>query len=295
MASKEMQSVVDSITDFPLDLPGQRAHYRKVWSQVPVDLDVESKPANCGGTGSGDSEWVWTKDSRDDRVFFYYHGGGYVCGEPWMWRQFNGTLARVSGFKGLAYGYRLAPEHPFPTAIDDCVAGYLWLVGTGVNPKNIVLVGDSAGGALVLSVLMSLRDRSLPLPACGLPMSPWTDLELKGETMTPATQDPLTTEESARSMAEQFLGGADPKHPWASAIYADLRGLPPLHIEAGERDVLYADSTRLVAKLVAAGNDHSFVSVPGAIHSFPALAGRTPEAAEAFKRMAAFMKRHTAG
>lgn len=293
MASREMQDVIDSITDFPLDVDGQRAHYRKVWSQVPVDSDIQSRPIDCGGIGAGDSEWVWTDKSRDERIFFYYHGGGYVCGEPWMWRQFNGTLARESGFKGLSFGYRLAPEYPFPTAIEDCVAGYIWLLGTGVNPKNIALVGDSAGGALVLSVLMALRDRKLPMPACGLPMSPWTDLELKGETMKPETGDPLTTEESARSMAVRFLGGADARHPWASALYGDVSGLPPLHIEAGERDVLFADSTRLVQRLKEAGTEHSFEAVPGAIHSFPALASRTPEAAAAFKRMAAFMNRHT--
>jgi acetyl esterase/lipase len=210
-----------------------------------------------------------------------------------MWRQFNGTLARESGFRGLSFGYRLAPEYPFPTAIEDCVAGYIWLLGTGVNPKNIALVGDSAGGALVLSVLMVLRDRKLPMPACGAPMSPWTDLELKGETMKPETGDPLTTEDSARSMAIRFLGGADARHPWASALYGDVSGLPPLHIEAGERDVLFADSTRLVKRLKDAGTEHTFEAVPGAIHSFPALASRTPEAAGAFKRMAAFMNRHT--
>jgi len=293
MASKAMQAVIDSITDFPLDVPGQREHYRKVWSSVPVSPDVQSAPVDCGGTGAGDSEWVWAKGAKDDHTFIYYHGGGYVCGEPWMWRQFNGNLSRASGFRGLSYGYRLAPEHPFPVAIEDCVAGYMWLVKTGVNPKSIVLVGDSAGGALVLSVMMVLRDRSLPLPAAGLPMSPWTDLELKGKTMTPKTKDPLTTEESARPMADRFIGNADKRHPWGSAIYADLKGLPPLHIEAGERDVLYSDSTRLIEKLKAAGNKFKFSSIPGAIHSFPALAGSTPEAAAAIKRMAKFMQKHT--
>jgi epsilon-lactone hydrolase len=295
MTSSEMQNVIDSITDFPLNVPGQREHYRKVWNQVPVDKDIQSQAVDCGGTGAGDSEWVWTSGASEDKVFFYYHGGGYVCGEPWMWRQFNGTLSRASGFKGLAYGYRLAPEHQFPVAIEDCVAGYQWLLSTGIKPKNIILVGDSAGGALVLSVMMILRDRKLPQPAGGIPLSPWADIEHTGWSMKPETMDPLTTKESADSMATRFIGKADKKNPLASAIYADLHGLPPLHIEAGQRDVLYSDSTRLVEKLSAAGGEFHFSSIPGAIHSFPALAGSTPEAAAAFKRMANFMRLHTGG
>lgn len=290
-----MQAVIESITDFPLDLPGQRTHYHKVWSAVPVDSDVVAEPVDTGGKGAGDSEWVRAPGASRDHVFFYYHGGGYVCGEPWMWRQFNGLLSRASGFSGLSFGYRLAPEHSFTTPTEDCVAGYEWLLSQGQDPKKIVLVGDSAGGALVLSVLMALRDRKLPLPACGIPLSPWTDLELKGESMKPETGDPLTTEDSARSMAQRFLAGGDPRHPWVSAIHADLSGLPPLHIEAGERDVLYSDSTRVVDVLRRHGNDVSFVSTPGAIHSFPALASGTPEASAAFTRMAAFMRKHTGG
>jgi monoterpene epsilon-lactone hydrolase len=210
-----------------------------------------------------------------------------------MWRQFNGRLSPSSGIRGLAFGYRSAPEFPFPTAIEDCVEAYLWLVKQGTSPQKIALVGDSAGGALVLSIMMALRDRGAPLPAAGLPMSPWTDLKLKGKTMTPAAGDPLTTKESARWTAERFLNGKDPCHPWASALYGDLSNLRPLHIEAGERDVLYSDSTRLVQLLREAGNDVSFVSVPGAIHSFPALAGPPPEAAASIERMAAFIRKHT--
>ncbi|CAB3745604.1 Monoterpene epsilon-lactone hydrolase [Paraburkholderia sediminicola] len=295
MASKEMQAVIDSITDFPLDVEGQRNHYEKVWSQVPVAADIKSTPVSLDGIGAGDSEWVWTDGARNDAIFMYFHGGGYVCGQPWMWRQFNGSLSRASQMRCLAFGYRLAPEYPFPTAIEDSVAGYLWLVKSGISSKRIVLVGDSAGGALVLAVMMALRDRGEPLPAAGLPMSPWTDLELKGETMTPDTGDPLTTEESARSMAVRFLNGQDPRSPWASALYGNLQGLPPLHIEAGERDVLYSDSTRIVSLLREAGNRISFNSTPSAIHSFPALAGSTPEAAEAIARMATFMRQHIAG
>ncbi|MGO4001498.1 alpha/beta hydrolase [Pseudomonas fluorescens] len=112
MASKEMQHVIDSITDFPLDVAGQRDHYKKVWSSVPVDSDIQSRPAELGGIGAGDSEWVWTEGAKSDAVFCYFHGGGYVCGEPWMWRQFNGRLARASGMSCLAFGYRLAPEYP---------------------------------------------------------------------------------------------------------------------------------------------------------------------------------------
>lgn len=293
MASQEMLEVIDSITDFPLDLEGQREHYKKVWRAVPVDADIKSKPADLGEVGGSGSEWVWTDDGASDAVFIYFHGGGYVCGEPWMWRQFNGSLARVTGMRGLGFDYRLAPEHPFPTAVNDSVDAYQWLLDQGHDPAKIVLVGDSAGGALVLSVLMELRDRGIPFPAGGVPMSPWTDLELLGESMKPETGDPLTTEDSARSMAELYLAGQDPKSPLGSAIHADLSGLPPVHIEAGERDVLYSDSTRIVERLENAGVDVRFHSIPGAIHSFPALAGSTPEARAALQRMAEFMREVT--
>ena len=207
-----------------------------------------------------------------------------------MWRQFNGRLSRASNMRCLAFDYRLAPEYPSPTAAYDCVDAYMWLVNTGVSPNNIVLVGDSAGGALVLAVLMELRDRGLPMPAGGVAMSPWTDLELTGESVTPEVGDPLTTKESARSMAITYLNGQDPQNPLASAIYADVSDLPQLHIEAGERDILYSDSTRIVERLTATGNKVHFHSIPGAIHSFPALAGPTPEAAEAIERISEFMR-----
>jgi len=294
MISQEMQDVIDSITDFPLDLQGQREHYKNVWSRVPVDPDIQAKPVDLDGIGGSGSEWVWTDGADESKVFFYFHGGGYVCGEPWMWRQFNGSLSRASGMYGLAFDYRLAPEHPFPTAVNDCVDAYRWVLDQGIEPGHVVLVGDSAGGALVLSALMEIRDQGLPQPAGGAPMSPWTDLELTGETMTPETGDPLTTEKSALSMLRPYLAGQDPRSPLASAIHADLSGLPPLHIEAGERDVLYSDSTRIVELLEKAGVDVRFHSIPGAIHSFPALAGSTPEAREAITRMATFMQSVTA-
>ncbi|MBB5152880.1 alpha/beta hydrolase [Saccharopolyspora phatthalungensis] len=289
MVSREMLEVIESITDFPLDVPGQRRHYERVWRAVPVDEDIRSEPADLGGIGGARSEWVWTGEQASDACFMYFHGGGYVCGEPWMWRQFNGTLSRASGMRCLAFGYRLAPEYPFPTAVADSFAAYRWLLNSGVSPQEIVLTGDSAGGALVLAVLVELREKGLPLPAGGVVMSPWTDLELRGESMTPATNDPLTTEESAGSMARLYLDDQDPRSPLASVLYADLTELPPVHVEAGTRDVLYSDSARLVEKLTEAGNNVRFHSVPGAIHSYPALAGGTPEAAEAIDRMADFM------
>lgn len=290
MASKEMQDVIDSITTFPLDVAGQREHYTKVWSSVQVDTFIQSRPVSLDGIGSDNSEWVWADRGRTDKVFCYFHGGGYVCGEPWMWRQFNGLLARASKMRCLAVGYRLAPENPFPAAVEDCVAAYKWLVKSGVSANNIVLVGDSAGGALVLSVLMALRDEGAPLPAGGVTLSPWTDLELMGESVNAATCDPLTTKTSALAMAEQYLQGQDPKSAWVSAIHGDLNNLPPIHIEAGERDILYSDSIRLIEKLRAVDNKFSFNSEPGAIHSFPALAPSTPEAASAINRIATFMR-----
>lgn len=291
MPSPEMEAVINSISEFPEDLPGQRKNYADIWATVPVDTDIEYEPLDLGGSGARDSERVWVPGADQSKVFFYYHGGGYVCGEPWMWRQFNGTMSRASGFVGISYGYRLAPEYPFPTAVEDCVAGYLWLVKSGISPDRIVLTGDSAGGGLVLSVLMTLRDRGHPMPAGGVALSPWTDLELKGETVTLDTGDPITKEEVALKMARTYMNGEDAKHPLASQIYADLHDLPPLHIESGERDILYSDSTRVVARLQEHGSNVAFYSTPGAIHSFPALAGNTPEAAKAMERIAKFMNK----
>ncbi|WBO21330.1 alpha/beta hydrolase [Sphingomonas abietis] len=289
MPSKEMEAVIASLTDFPLDVAGQRDHYRKVWNSVPVDPDIHAKPAACGHIGSGDSEWVWSDHADPERVFIYFHGGGYVCGDPWMWRQFNGLLSKASGFYGLGFGYRLAPEHPFPAAIEDSLQGYQWLLDTGIKPSNIILVGDSAGGGLVLSVMMAARDRGVPLPAGGIALSPWTDLELSGETITLKT-DPLTTVESATGMAKRFLGEADARNPLASVLYGDFSGLPPLHLEAGENDLLFSDSTRLVRRLEDYAVPVDFHATPGAIHSFPALASATPEGQAAIARMAAFMR-----
>src|SRR5215470_14651996 len=160
----------------------------------------------------------------------------------------------VSRARALSVDYRLAPEHPFPAAVEDAMAAYRWLLTSGIDPAQIVVAGDSAGGGLALGALVALRDAGEPMPAAAVLLSPWTDLALTGESLrTRAAVDVMIKPEGMHENAALYLAGADPRHPYASPLYADLRGLPPLLIHVGDAEVILDDSTRLAARAGESG------------------------------------------
>jgi len=216
-----------------------------------VAADVGVEPVTANGVRA---EWTATPNDARDAALMYLHGGGYVIGSLDSHRHLAAEAGRACGIAALALDYRLAPEHPFPAAVDDALAGYRFLLARGVAPGRIAIAGDSAGGGLVVAAMLAIRDAGLPQPACGWCISPWVDMEAIGETMTSkAAADPTVQRAGLLDMAKLYLNGADPRAPLAAPLYADLRGLAPLVIQVGACETLLDDALRL-AKVAGAAD-----------------------------------------
>lgn len=228
-------------------------------------------------------EWIFRAADPDARTVVYYlHGCGYVAGSPSTYRTLTGAFSRRCGSRVFALDYRLAPEHRFPAALDDAVAGYRWLVGSGVEPRHVIVAGDSAGGGLALSMLLALRDRHVPLPAGAVLIAPWVDLA--------AHRDLVAVGAGPRRMAEAYVGDLPLDDPLASGLYADLRGLPPMMIQASTSEMLRDDAVRLDAKARAAGVKSTLRLWDGVPHVWHIFAGLR-ESREAFGEIAEFVDR----
>jgi epsilon-lactone hydrolase len=244
-------------------------------------------PVDAGGVPA---EWVAAAGAPPGRVLLYFHGGAYQIGSRATVRHLVALLSGVIEARALSVDYRLAPEHPFPAAIEDALTAYRWLLAGGTDPELIAVAGDSAGGGLALAALVALRDAGEPLPAAAVLLSPWTDLALTGASLrTRAAVDVLIKPDGMVEAAEFYLAGADPRHPYASPLYADLRGLPPLLIHVGDAEVILDDSTRLAARARAAGVDVSLEVWDEMPHVFPAFAGLLPEADQAIERIGSWL------
>ncbi|MGH7932408.1 MAG: alpha/beta hydrolase, partial [Candidatus Binataceae bacterium] len=254
MASPELQMAIDAYKKFAESGAKTPAEMRAAMEQslaLPAEKDIKSEAVNAGGVPA---EWVSAPNSAADRVILYVHGGGYVMGSVNTHRDLMGRLSRAAQARVLGLNYRLAPEHPFPAPVEDATAAYRWLLAQGIKPSRIAIGGDSAGGGLVVATLVALRDAGQPLPAVGVCLSPWTDMENTGASMTTkAKADPVVQREMVGVIAKLYLGGKDPRSPLASPLYAELRGLPPLLIQVGENETLLDDSNRLAEKAKAAG------------------------------------------
>lgn len=235
--------------------------------------------------------WAVPKGAQADRVLICTHGGGYVVGSMYTHRKVFGHLAKAAGCRALILHYRRAPEHTHPAQVEDAVKVYRWLLDQGSKPEHMATTGDSAGGCLCTSMLLAIRDQGLPLPAAGMPMSPYYDLEFTGESMTTkADVDCLVSKEIAMHMAETFLGGASPKDPLANPFYADLEGLPPLYIQVGGDEALLDDSIRFEVKAKDAGLEVKLDVFPEMQHVFQFMAGTAPEADDAVQKMAEWVR-----
>lgn len=211
-----------------------------------ANRQVKAEKVSANGV---DAEWLTTPDVSADKAILYLHGGGYVIGSIESHRHFAAEAGRQAGARTLIINYRMAPEHPFPAAVDDTVAAYRYLLDSGIAAKNICIAGDSAGGGLVVGALLAIKDAKLPLPGCGWCISPWVDMEALGKSFTDrAETDPQVQKATIEFMAKTYLNGADPRHPYAAPIYGDLRGLPPLMIQVGSIETLLDDSLQLARK-----------------------------------------------
>ncbi len=223
----------------------------------------------------------------------YLHGGAYQLGSPATLRHLVAMLAAAAQAQALSVDYRLAPEHPFPAAVDDAVAAYRWLLAAGRDPASVAIAGDSAGGGLTLATLVALRDAGDPLPAAAVAISPWTDLALTGESLrTRAGADVMVKPAGMPESAALYLTGTDPRHPYASPLYADLRALPPLLIQVGDAEVILDDSTRFAARARTAGVDVTLEIWDEMPHVFQAFAGLLPEADQAVARIGSWLCEH---
>jgi acetyl esterase/lipase len=237
------------------------------------------------------AEWVRPSASSHDRAILYFHGGGYVMGSSQSHRGFVAKFAAGSGMSALVFDYRLAPEHPFPAALDDSLTAYRWLLAQGLSPARIVFAGDSAGGGLCLATLLAIRDLGLPLPAAAAVLSPWTDLKSTGSSY--ARKDPLAPDGSWHVYSTYYAGDNDPTLPLISPLYGNLAGLPPLLIYVGDDEAMLDDSVQFAEKAQKAGVAVTLHVGHGMVHCFPALAPLFPEAKAAMADICAFLATST--
>jgi acetyl esterase/lipase len=249
---------------------------------------TETIAVDAGGVKA---DRISTGASRHDRHILYLHGGCYVVGWPGLYRDLTWRIATLCRSRVLCIDYRLAPEHPFPAALDDAVAAYRWLLGQGADPHRIALMGDSAGGGLVFATMLRLRDEGVDLPSAAVVVSPWTDLALTGESLRlNADIDALIPVELAPRVVDLCLAGADPRNPYASPLYGDPTGLPPTLILVGGDDILRDDAVRMAEKMRAAGCHVEIEVWPHMWHVWHMLMRVMPEAKAAIARIAKFMQ-----
>lgn len=296
MASAELQMVLELLRAQPLprdrSLAEQRAALDRLATMAPPPVDVTVTPLTAGDRPA---EWVVAPGARSDRTLLYLHGGGYCIGSLHSHRQLAADLSRAAGLRVLLLDYRLAPEHPFPAAIEDATAAYRFLLDGGADPRALAIAGDSAGGGLTAATLLALRDAELPLPAAAALLSPWLDLTLSGGSMTTrAVADPMVQRDGLQRMAEAYLAGADPRAPLASPLFAELRHLPPLLVQVGTAETLLDDATRFAARARAAGVEVTLEVWDDMVHVWQAFAFVLPEARDANARIGAFLQGHLA-
>ncbi len=292
MASEELAKVIAMIKSVPRDPTASVERMRGAMEKVSehVARDVKCEAVSAGGVPA---EWIVPPNAADDRVILYLHGGGYVMGSINTHRAMIARIARASEAKALALNYRMAPEDPFPTAVDDATAAYRWLLAQGYKPGKMVISGDSAGGGLTLATLLALRDAGIPLPAAAVPISPWADLEGTGASVeTRAAADPMVDKAGLLRMAQMYAGDSDPKNPLISPIYADYKGLPPMLIQVGDAEILLDDSTRVAERARAAGIKVELEAWPEMFHVWHVFAKILPEGQQAIDRIGEYVRAH---
>jgi len=235
---------------------------------------------------------IFKPDGKDpEQVLLYFHGGGYVMGSPSSHANLTARLAISSGATVVSFDYRLAPEHPFPAAVEDGLAAYQALLDAGVSPSRFAVGGDSAGGGLTFAVLQKARDEGLPMPAAAIGLSPWMDLTGASQTYkTHAEADPMIEPAAIIANGQEYLGRAAATDPLASPLFGDFAGLPPLFIQVGDAEILLDDSRELEKKARAAGVDCKLEVWDRMIHVWQFFFPMLPEGEEAIDRLGAFLK-----
>jgi epsilon-lactone hydrolase len=275
------------------DPPGATVAQRRQWRTAAERL-IPNPPAGTQTTalsaGGVPAVLVATRVSRRDRHILYLHGGGFVTGSSSLYRHLTWRLAAAGRARLLSVDYRLAPEHPFPAALEDAVAAYRWLLADGADSRRIAVMGDSAGGNLAFAMLLKARDEGLPLPAAAVGLSPWLDRALTSPSLKlNAEADPMLNADEAPKFVEYYLAGADPRMPYASPLYGDPAALPPTLLQAGSDEILRDDSVRMAEKLYAAGCHVELEIWPRMPHVWHLFAPVMPEARQAIEHIGTFL------
>jgi acetyl esterase/lipase len=274
------------------DVGYSRARYEKMAALLGGAPDAKCEKVDAGGVPA---EWVTAPGSDPRRALLYLHGGGYAIGSLNTHRRLAYDLSATSGAHVLLIDYRLAPEHPFPAAVDDATTAWRWLLQMGFATKRMSIAGDSAGGGLTIATLVNLRDLKLALPACAVAISPWVDLEGMGTSMMArAAQDPMVQKEGLTWMADMYLKGRDPKTPLAAPLHANLDGLPPILVQVGSAETLLDDATRIAEKLHTSGVEVKLSVWPNQLHVFPFFAPILSEGRDGCLEIGNYIRSHTA-
>jgi epsilon-lactone hydrolase len=293
MVSPEALKLNEILRNAPKAVDMDLAHQREAGEHAE---DMTSEPEGVAYEDALEVGGLWATppDWDGESAIVYLYGGGYVISSPHSRRKLAGHLANASSAHALVPRYHLAPERPFPSAVEDAVADYRWLLREGYRPQRVVVAGDSSAGGLALATMLKLRGDGTPLPAGGVPISPWVDLACTGETLeTNAAVDLTATKASLLRMANQYLHGADPRTPLASPLYADLSGSPSLLIVVGGDEALLDDSVRLARSAGMAGVDVTLYIGAGMQHIFPIYCGAIPEADAAVAMIGEWMRSRT--
>ncbi|MEH7306684.1 alpha/beta hydrolase [Neobacillus drentensis] len=270
------------------DIETARKGLEALSALTPVAQDIIVEKTSIEGISA---EWVMAPNAVEDRVFLYLHGGAYIMGSCNTHRYLASKLSRSTGARVLVPEYRLAPENPFPAAIEDAIKVYRWLISSGITPDKIIIGGDSAGGGLTLATLLSLKEENEALPALAVLLSPWTDMEGTGESMeTRAFVDPWLSPDASRSAPALYIGDLDPRHPLVSPIYADMSGLPSMLVHVGNDEILLSDSARLVDRARSAGVEVTFKVWDEMWHVFQQFA--IPEGQQAIDEIGDFVQKN---
>ncbi len=275
----------------PVPIEHMREGFAKFMARFPISTEVRRMPMEIAGRPA-----VLVEPSNNARVgtILYFHGGSFTLGSPETAMSITANLVRRTGVRAISLDYRLAPEHPFPAAIDDCLAAYRSLLDSGVSPASIVLVGDSAGGGLTVTTCLAARDAGLPMPAAIAAFSPGLDHTRTGASMISKDGvDPFFTKATLDRGGALYLGGQNPNQPLlAPAVFADLTGFPPILLQVGTNELLLDDSVRLAVRAIEANVDVILDVTAGVPHVFQAFVGEIDEADDALDRAAVFIARH---
>jgi acetyl esterase/lipase len=258
------------------------------YANIPTGIKIKGEIKN-----GIKSEWINPDEANQEKVILYVHGGGYVSGSCSDHRGFVAKFAKSCGIINLVYEYRLAPEHPFPAALDDSVKIYRSLLDMGKKPENIIITGESAGGGLTLAILLALKENKIPLPAAAVAISPWTDLTCSSESYKTKRKVSVAPFNSWLVFSKHYVGNNRADNPLISPLFGDLSGLPPIFINSGEDDELFDEGEKFYLKAKSAEVDITFRAGEGMVHCYPLLAPMFKEATDAMEEICGFIKMHS--